>query len=63
MHGVDVLAKALAPKENQSPCSQLNSLPTKNILSVKVPLHAPKNLLLVRVQTDWVGFLNKIRQT
>jgi hypothetical protein len=62
-HDVDVLAKALVPKENQSLCSQLNSLPTKNILFVKVSLHAPKNLLLVRVQTGWVGFQNKIRQT
>jgi hypothetical protein len=52
MHGVDVLAKVPVPKENQSLYSQLNSLPTKNILSVKVSLHAPTNLLLVRVQTD-----------
>jgi hypothetical protein len=51
-HAVDVSARAPAPKENQSLCSQLNSLPTKNILSVKVSLHAPTNLLLVRVQTD-----------
>jgi hypothetical protein len=52
MHGVDVLAKALVPIKNQTQCNQLNSLPTKNILSVKVSLHAPKNLLLVRAQTD-----------
>ena len=30
-HGADVLAMALAPIKNQSPYSQLNSLPTRSI--------------------------------
>jgi hypothetical protein len=52
MHVVDVLAKALVPIKNQSLCSRLNSLPTKNIWFLTVVVRVPANLLPVHAQTD-----------
>jgi hypothetical protein len=62
-HGFDQLPMVLVPKENHAYCNQLNSSPTKNILSLKVAVHVPQILLPVRAQTDLIGFQNKKRQT
>jgi hypothetical protein len=62
-HVFDLSAKAQVPIKNPSLRNQLNNSPTKNILFSIVVVHAQWNLLAVRVQTNRVRFLNRIRQT
>jgi hypothetical protein len=63
MHVVDMLAKEQAPIKNPSPCSQLNSLSTKNIWFLTVVVLAQLNALAVHAQTVLGQFQNKIHQT
>jgi hypothetical protein len=63
MHVVDDFAKGWVPIKNPNQYNLLNSSPTKNIWYDLVRKHAQCYELGIRVQTSWVLFRNKIRQT
>ena len=62
-HDVDVSAMGWVPIKNQTLCSLLNSLPTKNIWYATISLHVQCPLLPVRAEINWVVCQNKIYQT
>ena len=62
-HGVDVLAKAQVPKENQSQCSPISNLQTKRNVYDSAVVLVQWYLLPAHAQTNWAFFQNKIHQT
>ena len=62
-HDVDVLARALAPKENQSQRSPISNLQTKRTVYDFAVVLVQWYLLPAHAQTNWALFQNKIHQT
>ena len=63
MHVAGVLARALAPKENQSQCSPISNLQTKRNVYDSAVVLVQWYLLPAHAQTNWAFFQNKIHQT
>ena len=57
------LARALAPKENQSQCSPISNLQTKRNVYDSAVVPVQWYLLPAHAQTNWALFQNKIHQT
>jgi hypothetical protein len=62
-HVAGVLAKALAPKENQSQSSPISNLQTKRTVYDSAVVLVQWYLLPAHAQTNWAFFQNKIHQT
>ena len=62
-HELDVIARAQVPKGNQSHCSPISSLPTKNIVCYLTLLRVQCCQRISHAGTVRVWVLNKIHQT